>query len=67
MQLALESHAEQVGFVMVKPHAFDMCLDPVISEILHGDGLAHQLSTDDPLRPDSRILSRKDRNYSLPL
>lgn len=51
MQLALESKAEQVGFVMVKPHAFDMCLDPVISEILQGNGLANQLATDDQLRP----------------
>jgi hypothetical protein len=42
-----ERHA---GIVMVKPHAFEQVLAPVVADILDGGETAKRLSTDDPLR-----------------
>lgn len=42
-----ERHA---GVVMVKPHAFEQVLTPVVADILDGGETAKRLSTDDPLR-----------------
>ncbi len=51
MRHLLQSESLQTGFVMVKPHAFDAALDPLIGEILAGSGLAIQLEPSDQLRP----------------
>jgi len=51
--MAKLSHSESLpyGLVMVKPHAYDEVLDPLVSEILQGNGLAAQLAPHDTLRP----------------
>lgn len=38
------------GVVMVKPHAFEQILTPVVADILDGGETAKRLGTDDPLR-----------------
>lgn len=42
-----ERHA---GIVMVKPHAFEQMLVPVVADILDGGETSKRLDTDDPLR-----------------
>jgi hypothetical protein len=42
-----ERHA---GIVMVKPHAFEHVLDPIVADILDGGEATKHLSEDDPLR-----------------
>jgi hypothetical protein len=51
--MAKLSHSEALpyGLLMVKPHAYDEVLDPLVSEILQGKGLAAQLAPQDILRP----------------
>ena len=39
-----------MGVVMVKPHAFEQILTPVVADILDGGETAKRLSTGDPLR-----------------
>lgn len=39
------------GIVMVKPHAFEQILTPVVADILDGGETAKRLSAGDPLRP----------------
>ena len=38
------------GVVMVKPHAFEQVLDPLVADILEGGETAKHLSADDPIR-----------------
>ncbi len=38
------------GVVIVKPHAFEQVLTPVVADILDGGETAKRLSSDDPLR-----------------
>jgi len=37
------------GLIMVKPHAYDMVLDPIIKQMLEGEGVSRLLNDDDPL------------------
>ncbi len=41
---------KHVGVVMVKPHAFEKMLTPVVTDILDGGETAKHLSANDPLR-----------------